>query len=392
MITLAVNRMGDTRSVKDLPRCLNWLTEEGAIRMWADYDPRCYLYSPSAGSAKEIAQRLSSWLPGQIWIGKIAITWVCGRSCVWLLQPESIPEVEAARACVLPLAGDCGYSPGNCARTLIRWTGIKTRPARDTVQTLREGQPTWGYRLVLPGRYACMTQYDLHAAYWTLLAKLPSPHVYIDSGNAIYFGGLDREQSRRWHAAIEAIGQHKTLRNAVIGAAAGSELPRTYWQGGQECSLDMGHGPWPGAATLVIRTCYELAMMASRETGAIYSAVDCVISPQEAPPAVWEAAGLTARVQARGDAEVCCCNVYRIGERQTAYYALGSRMRAPAIPEVPLALWSPAWMPALREYAAWGPTLRDWRAALAAGAGLHEERPTRSYPEHRGDGRLWQAA
>jgi hypothetical protein len=175
----------------------------------------------------------------------------------------------------------------------------------------------------------------MRAAYYSILSRLPSPRVHVDR-NGVFFGGfLDGREEERWRLAMALVGEHKGLRNCLIGCASGGGDGATYYAKGEPHTLKGKMGPLRSGAFLVVRTVWELCHLAAVQTGAVYANVDSVITPEGAYPDIWETFGMELKREAAGVADICTLGVYKVGAKETLWYAHGARWSNPSVPPPP---------------------------------------------------------
>jgi hypothetical protein len=271
--------------------------------------------------AQECARLLSTVLGGQWWVGRGAITWVCGRRVAWLVDPSRLQPVHEARS-VLTAVGvaDPPWSLGGCARGLLRHVGEPQRYSC-RAEVLRD-QADWGYRHVRPGTYAAAALWDLDAAYYNLLCRLPSPCLTPHPDRLIWHPLLPDARAR-WLDVLLAVRNCKQLRNTLVGAMCGAGEGALRYIHGERVPSKAMCGPFRAAALLVVRTCYEVAGLQVEASECHYANTDCVLLPSGAVPKLWQGLGLPFSLRAEGPADVRALCVYRCGDYQTAPYGRG---------------------------------------------------------------------
>jgi hypothetical protein len=181
------------------------------------------------------------------------------------------------------------------------------------------------------------------ACYWTLWGLLPSLRVTLAGGKLRWHSEDSAEQERR-RLVQERVGAHKLLRNALVGCAAGSGGRLSAWHDGRRCGVRGGYGPLRPAALVVRRVAAELAYLASEEVQSVYTSTDAVVTERGRWPSCWPAAGLVVREVLAGEADIRAPGIYRVGQRDTYFYRLGS-MHVHEVEREPPPGWSalPSW-------------------------------------------------
>lgn len=278
------------------------------------------------------AKWASEATPGMWFPKDYGATWICGRRRAWLLDPDLYPELARARSICLDLGVEAGWSVGSCAYGLLKWIGVKQWPERSARDLLSEHGHA--YVQCLPGRYQGATQWDVRSYYYSLWVRLPSLVVHCWPSGKVVWAKTPSSAWSRHRAACEAVGGHKWLRNAIVGAAQGSRAGAPYYHRGVRGVWRGSYGPLAPAAWMVRRSGWELTRRASEEVEAVHSHTDSVMALGGLYPSAWESVGLVVAQKGEGDAEVCWPGCYRIGGHETKWYQRGSRF-ADAYPPTP---------------------------------------------------------
>lgn len=278
-------------------------------------------------SAREIAQKASCALPGQFWVGSGSLTWNNGGRCFTLLSEALVPAVEEARAVGLALMGSCpAWTVGGVARRLLAWLG-PVQPHRACTDRALGGVP-WSYRVCKPGAYENVALVDLKAAYHQALGRLPSLRLTWLPSGPIWHPMPAAERSR-WADLYRACETVKPLRLVLLGNMVGGGRAPLCFVKGRALELRPHNGPFRSAGLAVVRAGYELCFLQAEESETAYANTDSVLLPRPALPRAWERWGYRWRIEAEGDADVRCLDVFKVGERMTAWYREGSRFALP---------------------------------------------------------------
>lgn len=308
-----------------------WFTRPGGGRAPAAETPveaaRGVYLAPLHAGAAYVARELSKALPGQFWAAGRHLCWNRGGQMVYLLEPSLWPQIEAARSLATRLGVETeSASLGGVARKLLSFVGPPARGYRTSEARIQT--PGWGYRRCEPGRYAKGTLYDIEAAYFQALRRLPSYRVtWLETGPIWH--PMTAEETARREAVESAISGHKGLRNVLIGAMMGSRNRAHVYAKGERLPIRLRFGPFRAAGLACARACYELTWEQATEGASPYSNTDCVFLHGTARPAIWERWGYLYRARAHGDADIRGLGCYQVGSLSTYWYASGSRLSRP---------------------------------------------------------------
>ncbi|MGH9206042.1 MAG: hypothetical protein ACRD1G_05725, partial [Acidimicrobiales bacterium] len=262
-------------------------------------------------------------------------TWNNGGKCLTLLDRSRAEAVSAARRVGETLMGSCkSWTVGGVARALLQWVG-PPQPHRSCTDKALSGVP-WSYRVCQPGTYENVALVDLKAAYHQGLARLPSIRLtWLPSGPVWH--PMPAAERDRWNALLTAVAPAKPLRLVLLGnMVGGGQAPWCFCKG-QRLAMKAQNGPFRSAGMAVVRAGYELCWLQAEEVQTVYANTDSVLMPRPARPRAWERWGYEWRLEAEGSADVRCLDVFRVGERMTAWYRQGSRfaLALPATPSPP---------------------------------------------------------
>lgn len=284
-------------------------------------------------SARDIAQRASRALPGQWWVGSGSVTWNNGGRCFTLLSRPLVDNVTQARAVAATLMGEVSaWTVGGIARKLLAWVGPPQAHLACTDKAL--GGVPWSYRVCRPGVYEESVLVDLVAAYHQALFRLPSIRLtWLPSGPIWH--PMPAKERARWALLREACLTVKPLRLVLLGnMVGGGEAPWCFVKG-ERLGMKARHGPFRSAGLAAVRAGYELCYLQAAESATAYANTDSVLMSRPARPAAWDRWGYEWRIEAEGTADVRCLDVFKVGERQTAWYERGSRFTLPFPPTPP---------------------------------------------------------
>lgn len=269
-----------------------------------------------------------STLEGGMWIAAPqSLTWVNGRQACWLIDWRTWEAVRTAREACLKLGAPVrSYTLGGCARALLKWCGIQEKHWQCSQDAL--GGVPWAYHLVTPGTYRDMRLTDLTAAYHQVVERLPSPRLVWTADGPLW-APLVGQERERWSTLLSVAQGHKGLRTRLLGCMIGGGKGAVTYHRGQVLQNRPVPGPLVTAGLLVARTVYELCGLQAQEAGTVYANTDCVLTPAGAGRAVWDRYGYRYRTDAEGDAELVSLGVYRVGDKQTAWYGAGGRFPVP---------------------------------------------------------------
>lgn len=280
---------------------------------------------------------------GGLWMaGEESLTWVRGKRVAYLVPAGRLLGLQQAREALqgqgVPVTS---WSMGGIARQGLRWIGARTIPRAGTI--VRLWQAGWAYHCWQAGEYAEAGLYDLEAAYYTALQRLPSPCVdWLADGPCWH--PLPPEGRARWRALLAVAGVTKPLRLCLVGVMGGSGGGGVTYHRGERVPRHRECGPFKAGALAVVRAVHELCALAAVEEEALWAHTDAVILPGKRQPRAWERYGYAYREEARGPADIRHAHVYRVGDKQTASYQAGARLSLPDYrPSVPSPLTLTAW-------------------------------------------------
>lgn len=276
-------------------------------------------------TVSHVAQSLSERQRGQFWASPGHISCVRGRSVTYLVDWSQVENIRGARACCARLGvPTASWSLGGIGAAILRWLG-PPHQLWETTERYLGGLP-WGYRLCLPGSYADVVHLDMARAYYQIACRLPSIRLtWLTSGPCWH--PMAPDERERWGRLLLELRDVKPLRVCLNGAMLGSSTHPSCWFAGDTLQIPIKRGPFRAAGLCVVRTCYELCWLQAQHGHAVYANTDCVTLPAGTRLDVWEGYGYLYREIARGPADIQAPDVYRIGERQTAYYTTANRLR-----------------------------------------------------------------
>lgn len=286
----------------------------GLLSYQSKYNARAFMATPLKGW-RALAECLTKQCGGLIWIGGNNVTWTFGRIAVWIFSSDALEKISEARDIVWDVTGtQCGWSYGQCARTLLKFIGAEHQSFNTELFLPKNIE--YGYHDCAPGVYPYASLWDVRSCYFSLLRRLPSLQVTPTSEGLIWHACED-DAMARFREVTEAIGEHKILRNSIVGCMIGKIEPgtvctRTGWK-----TLTTPPGKYCNTGLLIVRSAWELCREASEETDSVYSVVDCVVSTKQKKPESWERVGLETRLQEYGSAEIQGFGLYRVGNKQT---------------------------------------------------------------------------
>jgi len=276
------------------------------------------VYRCEAGGA--LACRLASaQYGGQWWWSNDGLCWVCGRRRAYAVWEESLSRVLRARELARGLGVDVqSWSVGGVARECLRWVGAREQ-AGDCGLRAVEGR--WHYYRVRTGT-GVGTLWDMDAAYYQMMLRLPSPHVLMLGARRWLWQVVSSEVEARWRGLLGAVADYKLLRNALVGAMLGGGTV-VCAVGGEWRRVRTPHSQWAGTGAVVVRSVYELCGLGAMRGGASYANTDCVLLDGDAVPRVWDGYGVLYSPRASGEYEVRGVGVYRVGSLATQPYLRG---------------------------------------------------------------------
>lgn len=319
-------------------------------------DGKLICVEPS-NSWADLACMLSCNLPGQIWVGSNSACWVYNKQSLYLCVKNRLEGIKAARDIVRQLTGlpeeKIRCSAAGCARHLLEWVDIRQTDGRalDSIGAC----DSWAYQYCDPTDLPQGYLWDVESCYYLLLCRAPSPRVILLAGK-LKWCPIEREEMQRWQAMLKAAGPHKGIRNSFIGQMY-AQSNGTFYSGGESNQKDKAiellraedgvtlyqtgahldalddrakeepkqarPGPLRPLACLIVRSAYELCAMAARESNAIYSNTDCVITAQPESPRIWAKYGLKVKLKGVGPTSVHTLGYYRVGDESTIPYQKG---------------------------------------------------------------------
>lgn len=280
------------------------------------------------GSWAQLALHLSLNQPGQFWVGSTGLCHVVSRHLCWISEPDMVAPIQDARKIATYLTKDenIGYSCASASRACLRWTGL-SQPWR-TMDHL-QAHALWAYQYCEPKHLPQGYLHDITSCYYSLMCRAPSPYVQILDGE-LDFPEPEQKEFSKWKDMLSAIGQHKSMRNSLVGQMYSAGLG-TYYYGGksnapatpQEEGSRNRKAP-PGLlrplASMVIRAGYELCCLAREEEKGFYANTDCVISSSPLSPPVWNKYGMRVKLKASGPSDICAVGYYRVGKFETEWW------------------------------------------------------------------------
>jgi hypothetical protein len=226
------------------------------------------------------------------------------------------------------------WSVGACARACLAFVCDPQRVATNT-DRLIDGIEI-GYHDCKPGVYRDLTMYDVKGYYYALMRRLPSLHVE-PTHDYLHWHPMRPDERGRWGDMLGAVEGNKPLRNSLVGCAMGASGYRGVWSRDEErpgkarkLVLRLPGGPHRGAGLVVIRTAWELCLLASRQTGSVYSTIDSVTTETGRIPTVWADHGFTVETKAHGLAVICRRGCWKVGNHATKPYTSEHRMMVAA--------------------------------------------------------------
>jgi hypothetical protein len=248
-------------------------------------------------------------MSAQWWKGGSGLTRVRGSQATYIVHPERLDGVRAARAAYYDLVDPtmtvpAPYSLSGIARKVIAWVGIEEPLAfRSSSDSLASRGAQWHFHAVRPGRLPKAYNWDLEACYWTILRRMPIPLVHLDKDRVI-FRKPTQGSIERWRDALERLSTLKELRNLMIGVMS-SEGSGEYFSRNKRGRVVLLHGrPRPGvlrpAGLLVVRTAMELCRLAFEEQEGVEANTDNVVSAIPTPPRIWTNLGFKVKLKESG--------------------------------------------------------------------------------------------
>ena len=314
----------------------------------------------------DLACMLSLNLPGQFWVGSNGITHVNGSIVTYLAPYERLAGIKEA----MVLCHECtGLAPekipcsnAGVARKMLEWCNVQQRERR-ALDGLG-AQQHWQFQRCEPQDIDQAYLWDITSCYFSLLQRAPSARVILLRGK-LHWCPMSKEERFRWERMLRYAAPHKGVRNSFIGQmyAAGngefysdgrSNLNHEHIDkvrarqdikdaGWEAFHLDDIHakvekpatpGPLRPLASLIVRSAYELCALAYEETRAVYANTDCVITRQDASPAIWRKYGLTVALKGSGPTEVNCIGFYKVGSKRTEHFK-NAEKRGTKRPRIP---------------------------------------------------------
>lgn len=287
------------------------------------------------------ALELSKRFPGTWWLGSATATWACGTYARTFLHERHFDTAMRGRRIVEELTGEPkGWTASQQARAILKWTGLHRSCTPTADRWLSESG--WHFHRARCGVHEDQGLWDIQAAYFEVLRRLPSPFVHCRAEGAL-FPLPSSEAEDRWRRMLSTVGSHKGIRNCLVGLMAGGGCGGFGYRDGSIVRTPILAGPLRDTAALVVRTVYDLTRMAADAGNAVYANTDCVMMDRDREPNVWGDYGFPYRLEAAGQSEVVAIGCYRIGSKQTEIYREGHRhecpTESPTLPPVRLADW-----------------------------------------------------
>lgn len=296
------------------------------------------------GTWTSLALSVSSVMVGNVWVSSTGITVARGRNTFFLQSHEVALDVLSAREIAVNLGlSNAGYSIGNIARKLLEWTARREAKGSDYTE-LRHGSH-WGYLHAVPSIYSDAREWDVRSCYYELFKRLPSLRMTFYNG-ILGRVPLSSDEMARKRDLCAAIGEHKPLRNNLVGCMTGTvEKTIKVAIAGKWERRALGGGAFPTAGYLIVRSGFEMCQEAAHESNAVHAATDGIIEASGVRPKVWQRCGLETRLKAQGEADIRSWGAYKIGEKQTDFYTdrIRHAVEMPA-PTVPSVLYYKSWL------------------------------------------------
>jgi hypothetical protein len=275
---------------------------------------------------RAVARGLSAVMKGQFYYSQYHIIRVNGKTVEYIHSGRSYDSLADARFLAGIIGSDVAKSKNSCGavgRALIDWICGDDLNQLDpkfehSMSVDVANIPSWGYFRVEPGDYKNMIHIDVSAYYHSIAKRIRSP---LPS-----FVGIDRTLSwrnsgkaaKRWQVVVDTIGTNKPLRNTIIGQmCSGSDDPGIdYFVDGSPRPVICRPSKLAALGHLIVRCGTELAQKTSRETGSVYTCVDCVIAPESAytdlGETYWERCGFRVERKGAGNARIHNLSNYSI--------------------------------------------------------------------------------
>lgn len=273
------------------------------------------------GSTDALCQSMAGEFGGCWFPDAERITWnPCGgKKALVIVHPIALQDVLEAHQ----VASDLGvaidtWSLGGIAEGLLRWIGplppVSARHEGIERITLNPSV----YHRCQPGSYPEASLWDIDHAFWQLTERLPSLLCSVRLDGRLSWGDMG-DGASRWRDLKSRVRTVRQLRMRLHGRMLGVLQPYTYYTTAGVRKTPARWGNYANAAMLSKRAVYELTALQARE-GGIYANTDCVALPGDREPAVWRAAGVDFKLEARGGAEFVGVGIYQIGAKKTEWF------------------------------------------------------------------------
>jgi hypothetical protein len=260
---------------------------------------------------KDGARRLSTVLPGMVFIGSSHISWASGSYAVAVHTGDTWERLQPVRMASQAITGEPGrFGVGACARHVAAWLG----PPEPTNPRLRQYVGDWHYQRCRPCQIPQAYQFDLSACYFNLLRRVPTLRP-VFAGDDVFWLHTDDSEAARFARLVDAVSDCKQLRNALIGAFYGGS-EQTYLRQGKAKRFRTAPGSRAGLAAVIVRTAYEITQMQADLSDAAYANTDSVISECDRA-GFWSDIGMPYVLGAAGPANIQAIGKYCVGEKKT---------------------------------------------------------------------------
>lgn len=310
------------------------------------------------GIERIFVEKLPTLQERQMYVEKIGGVYYTGDSHVhvigkyvraWILNEHKAETLELDR-----LLRENGIHPGatinGMARNVVKW-GIPEGLVDYGITNVEKILPQdFHYQVACPGIYMNYKLFDLCAAYFQILRRLPSPVCRYHQGlKKIIFHPLNPDDSRHWTKALDIISTSKIARLSAIGSQLSGvgEWDKNHRGVLTRKGPSQNLGKIPStircASALCIRILYEVQQMQHESFPSPYMNIDSCALPAHQSPEVWEQYHLDYRMKAQGDLTVEGVGLYEIGGHQSVGFGARARVRS-ASPSA-VSCYNPSHMP-----------------------------------------------